>query len=43
MKVEQVAEHLHLNPNCFSYKSYFLKLYKMYTGQPPVKSKGEKL
>ncbi|WP_458121929.1 response regulator transcription factor [Paenibacillus sp. Z6-24] len=87
VRLEEVAEHLHLNPSYFSrlfkretgetfieyatrikmqqarewivsghgtveevsrmlgyqYKSYFLKLYKLYTGQPPVKSKGEKL
>ncbi|WP_046226747.1 response regulator [Paenibacillus dauci] len=87
VRLEEVAEHLHLNPSYFSrlfkretgetfieyatrtkmqrarewitsghgtveevsrmlgyqYKSYFLKLYKLYTGHTPVKSKGEKL
>lgn len=34
--VEEVARMLG-----YQYKSYFLKLYKLYTGQSPVKSKGE--
>lgn len=85
VKLEEVAEHLHLNASYFSrlfkketgetfieyatrvkmqrakewitagngtvdevsqmlgyqYKSYFLKLYKLYTGHTPVKSKGD--